>query len=247
MRGARAAATVTIACAFVAFVACGAKPPKRASQAVAVAQLEVVEAGAAAQDASEPSDSITVEAHSSAPCSTGGSRERDPASTDSGSRQGSWTATSVERWRNAIENYVSSVRPGNQTALNNAALPFATYLNAMHNRIHPLFADGFLGALESLPCTHPMNERKLATRVEIVLNNAGQVQKMGIVKTSGLTAFDIAALDSVNRAQPFGPAPPAIVSLDGRVYLHWEFHRDRVSACSIVNSSPFLLNVPAVP
>jgi hypothetical protein len=64
---------------------------------------------------------------------------------------------------------------------------------------------------------------------------------MGVVKTSGLTTFDIAALDAVDRAQPFGPAPGQIVSGDGRVYLHWEFHRDEVYACSTAGAQPFLL------
>jgi len=68
---------------------------------------------------------------------------------------------------------------------------------------------------------------------------------MGVVKTSGITAFDVAALDAVDRAQPFGPAPNAIVSPDGNVYLHWEFHRDEVYACSTMGARPFLLNVPA--
>jgi hypothetical protein len=65
---------------------------------------------------------------------------------------------------------------------------------------------------------------------------------MGVVKTSGITAFDIAALDSVDRAQPFGPAPNAIVSGDGNVYLHWEFHRDEVFACSTQGARPFIIN-----
>jgi len=65
------------------------------------------------------------------------------------------------------------------------------------------------------------------------------------VKTSGITAFDVAALDSVQRASPFGPAPSAIISPDGRVYLHWEFHREEAIACSTINASPFMLNVPA--
>ena len=68
---------------------------------------------------------------------------------------------------------------------------------------------------------------------------------MGIVRTSGITAFDIAALDAVDRAQPFGPAPSAIVSPDGNVYLHWEFHRDEVFACSTMGARPFILNTPA--
>ena len=122
--------------------------------------------------------------------------------------RGSWTASNFERWRNAIENYVSSVKPGNQTALNTAAVPFASYLNTIHNRIHPIFADSFLGSLDNLPKTHPMNDPKLITRLEIVVSpKEGRIVKMGVVKTSGITAFDIAALDSVHRAQPFGPAP----------------------------------------
>ena len=159
-----------------------------------------------------------------------------------------WQASNFERWRSAIENYVSSVKPGNQTALNTAAVPFATYLNGMHNRIHPIFADSFLASLDNLPATHPMNDQHLITRLEIVLTRDGHIVKMGVVKTSGITAFDIAALDSVQRASPFGPAPGAIVSTDGNVYLHWEFHRDEVYACSTMNARPFMLNVaPTAP
>ena len=161
--------------------------------------------------------------------------------------RGSWVASGFERWRSAIENYVSSVKPGNQTALNTAAVPFATYLNGMHNRIHPIFADTFLGSLDSLPKDHPLNNVKMITRLEIVLTKDGHLQKMGIVRTSGVTAFDIAALDSVQRASPFGPAPNAIVSPDGNVYLHWEFHRDEVYACSTMNARPYLINTPPKP
>ena len=160
--------------------------------------------------------------------------------------RGSWTASNFERWKNAIENYVSSVKPGNQTALNTASVPFASYLNTIHNRIPPLFADSFLGSLDNLPKSHPLNSPRLITRIEIVVSpKEGRIVKLGVVKTSGITAFDIAALDSVHRAQPFGPAPGAIVSPDGNVYLHWEFHRDEVFACSTMHARPFLLNTPA--
>jgi TonB family protein len=159
--------------------------------------------------------------------------------------RGSWIASNFDRWRSAIENYASSVKPGNQTALNTAASPFATYLNGMHNRIHPIFAEAFLDSLDRLPPDHPLNDQSLITRLEIVLTKEGRLKKMGIVKNSGVTAFDIAALDAVDRAQPFGPAPSAIVSADGYVYLHWEFHRDEVYACSTMNARPFILDTPA--
>jgi len=159
--------------------------------------------------------------------------------------RGSWIASNFDRWRSAIENYASSVKAGNQTALNTAASPFATYLNGMHNRIHPIFAEAFLDSLDRLPPDHPLNDQSLITRLEIVLTKEGRLKKMGIVKNSGVTAFDIAALDAVDRAQPFGPAPSAIVSADGYVYLHWEFHRDEVYACSTMNARPFILDTPA--
>jgi hypothetical protein len=159
--------------------------------------------------------------------------------------RGSFQASNFERWRSAIENYVASVKPGNQTALNTAASPFATYINGIHGRIHPIFADTFLGSLTGLPSGHALSDAKLMTRLEIVLTRDGQVMRMGIVKHSGVTAFDIAALDSVQRASPFGAAPGAIVSPDGNVYLHWEFHRDEVFACSTMNAHPFILNTPA--
>ncbi len=159
--------------------------------------------------------------------------------------RGSWRSSGFERWRSAIENYVSSVKYGNNTALNTARVPFATYLNSIHNRIHPIFADDFLMTLEGLPPSHPMNDPKMIARLEIVLEpREGRLVRMGIIKTSGVTAFDVAALDSVQRASPFGKAPNVIVSADGNVYLHWEFHRDPLYACSTAGASPYMLTTP---
>jgi hypothetical protein len=154
--------------------------------------------------------------------------------------RGSWKSSSLERWRAAIENYVPGVKPGNQTNLGTAAAPWATYLAQIHVRLHPIFADGFVEGLGDLPAGHPLNDKTLITRMEIVMRPDGTIHHLGIVKPSGVTAFDIAALDSVDRAAPFGKAPEAIVSPDGLVYLHWEFHRDEMR-CSNLNAYPYVL------
>jgi hypothetical protein len=146
-----------------------------------------------------------------------------------------------DRWRAAVESYSPSVQLGNTTALNTARVPFAMYINAMHNRIHPLFAEQYLGALSTLPKGHPLNG-DLSVHLEIVLaKDAGKLVRMGVTKASGVTAFDLGALDAVSRAAPFGKAPDAIASPDGNVYLHWELHRDPVDACSTRNARPFIL------
>ncbi|MGK4005650.1 hypothetical protein WMF31_23690 [Sorangium sp. So ce1036] len=167
-------------------------------------------------------------------------RAADGASRRSAHR-GSWETDKWKKWRAAIENYDPSVKPGNQTSLNAARVPFATYINMIHNRLHPIFADEFLTSLDSLPKSHAFNQNRV-THLEIVLNkDSGHVVRLGVTKPSGMTAFDIVALNSVSRASPFGKAPDAIVSPDGNVYLHWEFHRDPYDACSTRNARPFLL------
>lgn len=156
--------------------------------------------------------------------------------------RGSWKSMGLERWKPALENYVASVKPGNQTALNTARVPFARYLNAIHLRLHPIFADRFLSTLESLPKDHPLNRDDMSTHLEIVLSKEdGRIVRMGITKSSGVTAFDVGALDSVQKASPFGAPPDVIVSPDGNVYLHWEFHRLPHYACSTYFARPYLL------
>lgn len=162
--------------------------------------------------------------------------------------RGSWQNMGLDRWRGAIENYVASVKPGNQTALNTARVPFAAYLNQIHQRLHQVFAHGFLGHLEQLPDKHPLNNRNMSTHVEIALSREdGRIVKMGITKSSGVTAFDVGALESVSKAAPYGPPPGSIVSSDGNVYLHWEFHRNRDYACSTYFARPFIIDTGQTP
>jgi TonB family protein len=156
--------------------------------------------------------------------------------------RGSWKSLGLEHWKPALENYVATVQPGNQTALNTARVPFARYLNAIHARIHPVFADSFLDSLTRLPKDHPLNREEMSTHLEIVLSKEdGRIVRMGITKSSGVTAFDVGALDSVQKASPFGTPPEVIVSPDGNVYLHWEFHRIPHYACSTYFARPYIL------
>ena len=162
--------------------------------------------------------------------------------------RGSWAMVGLGRWKSAIENYVPHVKPGNQTALNTRGVAFANYLNAMHQRIHVIFADSFLPSLDQFPKNHPLNNFDMHTELEIILNQTdGGVVTMGIVKTSGATAFDVNALEAVNKAAPFGKPPSEIVSPDGNVYLHWEFHRNPDMACSTWFAYPYILKGPASP
>jgi hypothetical protein len=156
--------------------------------------------------------------------------------------RGRWEKNKFDKWRPAIENYEPSVKLDNTTALNAARSPFATYLVTIHNRIHPIFAEQYLDFLNGRPKGDKINDMSIYTSLEIVLDKTtGKVVRMGVTKTSGITEYDITALASVDKAQPFGKAPDIIASPDGNVYLHWEFHRDPFDACTTRNARPFLL------
>jgi TonB family protein len=150
-------------------------------------------------------------------------------------------AETISRWAAAApDRYASRVRPGNVTALNLAQVPFARYLNDMHWRIHPLFADRAVAWWEK----HGRSLR-LKTRLEIVLTADGAIAALGVVHSSGDPLLDALALESVSLAAPFGSTPGAIRSADGRVYAHWELQSDEVFACSTMGARPFLLaNAP---
>jgi hypothetical protein len=172
-------------------------------------------------------------------------RAADGAARRSAHR-GNMDKNKFQKYRAAIENYEPVVELGNTTALNAARSPFATYINTIHNRIHPIFAEEFLTSLDSLAKSHQLNQ-DLVTHLEIVLDrDTGKVVRLGVTRASGATAFDVVALSSVDRAGPFGKAPEIIGSPDGNVYLHWEFHRDPFDACTTRNARPYILkNAPA--
>ena len=111
----------------------------------------------------------------------------------------------------------------------------------MHRQIHKLFTFGFLADLDMKPSANsPYNNEELWTQLEIVIKGDGTVDKVGIVRGSGVLPFDVAAIDSVMSAAPFPPPPAAIKSVNGKVYLDWQFHRNEL-ACGTFGVDPHIL------
>jgi hypothetical protein len=131
--------------------------------------------------------------------------------------------------------------PSHSRSLGAAAIPFAMYVNQLHRKLHPQFADGLLTAMDRLPKAHPLQEQSLATTVGLVVRGTdGHLVWRSVLRSSGLTAFDISALRTIDLAAPFDAAPPATLSPDGNVYIQWQLRRDQM-ACSPVHVRPYLL------
>lgn len=153
--------------------------------------------------------------------------------------RGSASAEIWDRFRAAMENYIAEVRPGNQTALNAAASPFAHFLHDMHVRIHQQYVEHYLASL-SLNPDDPLNNMEMHSTLEIAVNPDGSIYRVGVLETSGQTLFDLGAFTAVYRAQPFPRPPSMILSGDGHAWLHWRFDRGP-RQCGTWNAEPFLL------
>lgn len=140
-----------------------------------------------------------------------------------------------------LDNVVPEVRVGNQTALNSRKHPFAQYIAQMHRGIHAVWGDGVLRQWDRLGPKHAWNDFSLWTRVEIVLWPTGEIDSVKTVRRSGNSSFDGMARNSVYNAGPYPPAPQQILSGNGKVYIHWAFHRNAY-ACGTFGAEPFILD-----
>lgn len=165
--------------------------------------------------------------------------ERQVAARKMSAKKGRWERK-LEAVKSSLENFVPDVRPGNQTALKTRAHPFALYVARMHRRIHELWGFGFLEQLDDKAADYPLNNPDLWTNLEVSVNPDGSLHKVTIVKTSGKTEFDVAAVDTVLSSAPFDATPEAIRSVDGRIYLRWGFYRNW-RQCGTFNVEPYIL------
>ena len=91
-----------------------------------------------------------------------------------------------------------------------------------------------------MPSSSPFNDESLMTKLEIVLAGDGTVSKVTVVRPSRYLGFDSEAIDVVYNAGPYPDPPREIRSGNGKIYIHWSFHRDgRQCATSDVDWIPW--------
>lgn len=168
--------------------------------------------------------------------------DRRLAQTLKSTRKGKF-AQRQARVRSSLENFIPEVKPGNQTALNTRAAPFAAFVARMHRSIHALWGFGALEDWDELPSTSPLNNQNLLSTLEIVLNADGTVDKVTIVKASGYLPYDTAAIDTAFSAGPYPDPPREIRSKNGKIYVHWRFYRDG-RQCATSGVDYFILENP---
>jgi len=150
---------------------------------------------------------------------------------------------SQETFKASLENFISEIRPGNHTGVNAHANPAASYLAKIHRRIHVRWADDYLMYLDTrVPMDSPLRNPSLHTQLEYVIDaSSGKIDTVNIVKTSGNSAYDAAAISVSMAAGPHPSPPPEVISPNGKVYVHWQFWRD-TRQCGTYGAQIYILN-----
>lgn len=105
--------------------------------------------------------------------------------------------------------------------------PALPYLEAVHAKVHRVWADTFLPMAQSqLPKDHPVNAPSRAVELEVIIASEGKLALVKIATPSGSTDFDASAVDVIKAAAPFVVAPEELLSDDGKVHVLWTLARD---------------------
>jgi TonB family protein len=147
------------------------------------------------------------------------------------------------RVKGALHDNSSWVASGQQEPLGKRQRTFRNYIHAIHDRIHYLFADSFLGSLTSLDPADPLNNFDLMAKLEFEILKSGQISEVHVIRSSGNTVFDAAAVDSIYRSSPYQAPPRDILSWNERVYMRWAFFRNN-RKCGPFNAEPYILRAP---
>jgi TonB family protein len=81
------------------------------------------------------------------------------------------------------------------------------------------------------------------TKMEFEVLETGAINDLHVIRSSGNTVFDAAAVDSIYRSGPFPPPPRQILSWNNRVYFRWGFYRNN-RKCGVFNAEPYILRAP---
>lgn len=68
-----------------------------------------------------------------------------------------------------------------------------------------------------------IEESEVVTKLMVLLNPSGRVERVSRLTSSGFTDIDDAAVEAFQQAAPFPNPPKGIVDPDGFVRIHWDF------------------------
>jgi TonB family protein len=123
------------------------------------------------------------------------------------------------------QDYVKDVDQGLETLLNAREFKYYTYYNRIRRQLSQHWEPKVRHKLTALfrQGRQIASDMDRVTKLVVVLDKAGQIVRVQILKESGVADLDEAATEAFQSAAPFPNPPAGIVEADGTVKIRWDF------------------------
>ncbi len=125
----------------------------------------------------------------------------------------------------ATDDHIKDVNPGMQTLLSTREFVYYTYYNRIKARLRQYWEPKIrekVGNILRQGRTIASTTEK-TTKIVIILNDKGILEKIQVIGPSGLTDLDDAAVEAFRAAAPFPNPPKGIIEDDGKIRIRWDF------------------------
>ena len=124
----------------------------------------------------------------------------------------------------ATDDQLNGVAEGERTVLSTREFRYFSY----YHRIKELLRQHWKPTVERKLLSiwsrgKNVGEDEMITKVLVLLDTKGQIQKVSRVGSSGYAELDEAAVESFQKAGPFPNPPPGLIENDGFVRIRWDF------------------------
>lgn len=124
----------------------------------------------------------------------------------------------------ATDDYLNDLSTGDRTLLSTKEFKYFSY----YHRIKDLLRQYWKPAVEHKLALifkkgQRVSSKEMITRLLIMLDTSGGIQKISRLSSSGVKDLDDAAVEAFEKAGPFPNPPKGIVDPDGFVRIRWDF------------------------
>jgi len=122
------------------------------------------------------------------------------------------------------DDYLPDVKSGTETALNTREFKYYSYFERIKDRLRMFWEPELKERVQRLYHRGVnLPDSDVITKLAITLNKNGEISKISIIKNSGFSDLDEAAIKAFERASPFPNPPTGMIEKDGAVHLTWSF------------------------
>ncbi len=153
--------------------------------------------------------------------------------SDEGLRKAAPSETGEENFERKVDvaegsqtdDYIKDVDQGLETLLNAREFKYYSYYNRIRRQLSQHWEPKVRVKLSQMfkQGRHIAAETDRVTKLIVVLDKAGNLVKVQVVRESGVSDLDDAATEAFQSAAPFPNPPTGIIEKDGTVKIRWDF------------------------